>query len=434
MLTLDSPTTARAVDPSTASRYSSVELFSGAGGLALGIEQAGFRHRALVELDDHACDTLERNARAGTVVSPPWPVHRGDVREFDFSPYAGTTTLLAGGAPCQPFSLGGLQRGDTDRRNLFPDVFRAVRALRPEAILFENVRNLAGKSFRPYFEYIVRQLRFPFDAARDGEHWLEHDRRLREFEVGGEIGRYSPGERYDVEYAVVNAADFGVPQVRHRVFIVGFRRDLRLSPVIPRGEFSDDALLWTQWVDGTYWDDHGIAPRERPIVPDALAKRVAGLRKHGKPMGRRWRTLRDALGTPTPLGEPEPRNGTTSGLHYLIPGARVYPGHTGNVPDRPAKAIKAGDHGNPGGEHVLVRGPNDCRYLSIRECARVQTFPDEYHFEGSRSECMRQLGNAVPVELGRQMALSVRRALVRWSAGRERGAHGGRPTEMHAAG
>ena len=130
--------------------FTSVELFSGAGGLALGIELAGFRHHVLFELDEDACDTLEVNARLGAVVKRPWKVHRGDVREFDYKPYAGRTTLLAGGAPCKPFSLGGLQRGEKDDRNLFPEVFRAIRTLRPEAILLENVRNLAGRSFRPY--------------------------------------------------------------------------------------------------------------------------------------------------------------------------------------------------------------------------------------------------------------------------------------------
>lgn len=159
MLTLESKPAVEATNGHRVSPYTSVELFSGAGGLALGIEFAGFRHHVLVELNNEACDTLELNAKLGTVDERPWKVHRGDVREFDYGPYVGRTTLLAGGASCQPFSLGGLQRGDKDDRNLFPEVFRAVRSLRPKAILFENVRNLAGRGFRPYFDYIVRQLR-----------------------------------------------------------------------------------------------------------------------------------------------------------------------------------------------------------------------------------------------------------------------------------
>jgi DNA (cytosine-5)-methyltransferase 1 len=398
----------RAVTP-----FSSVELFSGAGGLALGIEQAGFRHHVLVELDTDACDTLELNARLGTVLDRPWRVHRGDVRHFDYSPYVGRTTLLAGGAPCQPFSLGGLQQGEKDPRNLFPEVFRAVRALRPQALLFENVRNLAGRSFRPYFDYIVRQLRFPFELARLDESWMQHDARLVDLESRRSTGDHSLTETFDVRYAVLNAADYGVPQARHRVIIVGFRRDLGITPIIPGGDHTEDALLWSQWVEATYWDEHEIPKASRPAMPASLAARVARLRRNGKPLGKRWRTLRDAFRYPVRLPEPGALGASPYQLHHFIPGARVYEGHTGNALDRPAKTIKAGDHGNPGGEHVLVRGPNDYRYLSIRECARVQTFPDEYHFSGSRTACMRQLGNAVPVDLARRLAASVHAALER---------------------
>ena len=413
MLTLESEPSVKATNGHRVSPYTSVELFSGAGGLALGIEFAGFRHHVLIELNDEACDTLEFNAKLGTVVERFWKVRRGDVREFDYGPYVGRTTLLAGGAPCQPFSLGGLQRGDKDDRNLFPEVFRAVRILRPQAILFENVRNLAGRGFRPYFDYIVRQLKFPFDEPRLGESWIAHDWRLQQLEEARIVGVRAPDETYDVRAVILNAADYGVPQVRHRVFIVGYRRDLGISPIIPGGDYTEDALLWAQWVDRSYWQEHGVHRNEIPDVPANLANRVARLKRHGKPFGERWRTLRDALRSPVPLPEPTNRGTSEFNLHYFIPGARIYEGHTGNVLDRPAKTIKAGDHGNPGGEHVLVRGPNDYRYLSIRECARIQTFPDDYHFEGSRSECMRQLGNAVPVELARRVALSVRIALER---------------------
>lgn len=413
MLTLDPTASTTSVDGHAPRALTSVELFSGAGGLALGIEQAGFHHLALVEIDRDACDTLELNSRLGTVVNQPWYVYRGDVRSFHYTPYIGRTTLLAGGAPCQPFSLGGLQRGDVDHRNMFPKVFKAVRTLRPDAILLENVRNLAGRSFRPYFEYIVRQLKFPFEQAANGDQWTEHDARLQALERARLVSDYGTTDMYDVQYGVLNAADFGVPQVRHRVFIVGYRRDLQLTPILPGGHYSEDALLWSQWVDGTYWREHEVARSDIPAAPPSLRNRVKRLEAHGKPMGERWRTLRDALKWPIPLPEPTAPEASAFQLHRFIPGARVYDGHTGNVLDRPAKTIKAGDHGNPGGEHVLVRGPGDYRYLSIRECARVQTFPDEYHFSGSRSECMRQLGNAVPVELGRQLAVSVRDTLAR---------------------
>lgn len=386
----------------------SVEIFTGAGGLALGIEQAGFRHLALVEWDKDACATLRENSRRQAVAGHGWPVSRQDVSTFQYDPFVGRTTLLAGGAPCQPFSLGGLQRGDADNRNMFPEVFRALRELMPATILLENVRNLAGRGFLPYFEYILLQLRFPFERTHEAEHWIEHKARLERLKRDVPIGDYGPSHTYEVGYRVLNAADYGVPQTRHRVFIIGYRRDLNLWPTFPGGEHSEDALLWSQWVDSSYWDEHRVPSHEVPEMTVTVAGRVARLRREGKPPDKRWRTLRDAIAQAPRLPEPTPQPHPDFQQHYLIPGARVYEGHTGNELDRPAKTVKAGDHGNPGGEHVLVRAGHAHRYLSIRECARTQTFPDSYHFMGSRSECMRQLGNAVPVDLARQLASGVR--------------------------
>lgn len=368
---------------------------------------------ALVELDKDACATLRENSRRRAVDGHGWPVFEQDVTTFDYTPYIGRTTLLAGGAPCQPFSLGGLQRGDADRRNLFPEVFRALRELKPEAILLENVRNLAGRSFLPYFEYIILQLRYPFEQPRPEEHWADHKERLTRLYSQPLFTSEDPSCTYEVEYRVLNAADYGVPQIRHRVFIIGYRRDLRLWPTFPGGEHGEDALLWSQWVDRSYWDEHRIPATQIPEIPLSVAGRVARLRHEGKPPEKRWCTLRDAITQPPSLPEPTRQPHPIFQQHYLIPGARIYEGHTGNGLDRPAKTIKAGDHGNPGGEHVLVREGHEYRYLSIRECARIQSFPDSYHFMGSRTECMRQLGNAVPVSLARQLAEAVRVGLRR---------------------
>lgn len=388
----------------------SVELFSGAGGLALGVKRVGFHHLALVERDRDACDTLRTNARNLGITEEQ--LYQRDVTQFPreqfYEPFKGRIDLLAGGAPCQPFSLGGLQRGDSDRRNLFPYVFHALRELMPDAILLENVRNLAGRSFLPYFKYIVQQLRFPFVAAQPSELWQSHYERLVELEREKPVDDHDPTHTYAVDFAILNAADYGVPQIRHRVFMVGFRRDLGISPSFPLASHSEDALLWAQWGDGSYWAEHDMPA---PDMPASVLKKVARLRLFGKPDQERWRTLRDVLkGLPEPCSWPSKEWPN----HFYIAGARVYPGHTGSVLDRPAKAIKAGDHGNPGGEHVLIRDGDDARgidavrYLSVRECARVQTFPDDYLFCGSRSEMMRQLGNAVPVELAEALASIVR--------------------------
>ncbi len=130
-----------------------IELFSGAGGLALGIENAGFDTVAHFEWNADACTTLKRNR-------PTWNVVQGDVRAAQFSDY-GPVDLVAGGPPCQPFSMGGKAQGYDDNRDMFPQAVRAVRELRPKAFIFENVRGLLRPMFRNYVEYIRLQLSYP---------------------------------------------------------------------------------------------------------------------------------------------------------------------------------------------------------------------------------------------------------------------------------
>jgi DNA (cytosine-5)-methyltransferase 1 len=373
-----------------------VELFTGMGGLALGLERVGFRHLALVEWDRKACDTVRLN-------HPDWPLHEGDARGFSFAALPQDIDLLAGGPPCQPFSVGGKHRGRGDHRDMFPEVVRAQRALRPKAIFIENVHGLTRSAFRPYFEYILLQLRFPFLVAADSEeNWESHKGRLLAHSVTK--GNRASADEYDVDFAIVNTADYGVPQVRRRVVIVGVRRDLSVAwswNAVPLTH-SRESLDHAQVVDGSYWAEHGL--------PEPLAR--AGGHKNlpaRKPPLERWRTVRDAL-----RGLPEPVFGSDDlgyRNHIGIPGARVYPGHTGNVLDKPAKTVKAGDHGCPGGEHVLVRDDGSIRYFTVRECARLQGFPDQLRFECSRTEAMRQLGNAVPVPLAEALGSGLVRIL-----------------------
>jgi DNA (cytosine-5)-methyltransferase 1 len=371
------------------SAVTSIELFAGGGGLALGVHEAGFRHLLVNEFDARACDTLRANLDGDTLVP-------GDVRAIDWAPFRGGVDLVAGGAPCQPFSLGGLHRGDADHRNMFGEVFRALREVRPRAVLLENVRGLLRASFRPYFEYILAQLRAPHLPAAPGEHWTDHAARLHR---AGDAA--DPSERYDVAYRLVNAADHGVAQTRQRVFIVGFRADLGVRWEFPLETHSEDALLWDQ-LHGPYWDEHGLPPRSPVKIARARRARLLG---EARPDTPRWRTVRDALGD-----LPQPVTGAEHPAvlnHVGVPGARLYRGHTGNPIDRPAKTVKAGVHGVPGGEHVLVREDGGFRYMTVRECAHLQGFPDSYRFAGPRSEAMRQIGNAVPVTLARVMAGAV---------------------------
>src|SRR5258708_38301538 len=149
----------------------SVELFAGIGGLALGVSKAGFQHKAVVELDNDACKTIRENQRRELDPVASWPLHEGDVRSFDFSAIGSDIDLLAAGVPCQPWSLGGKHRGYEDERNLFPDTVAAIRALRPKAILIENVKGLLRGSFANYFEYITMMISHPGLLRRSNETW-----------------------------------------------------------------------------------------------------------------------------------------------------------------------------------------------------------------------------------------------------------------------
>jgi DNA (cytosine-5)-methyltransferase 1 len=298
-----------------------------------------------------------------------------------------------------------------DRRNLFPEAARAVREIQPRAFVFENVKGLLRESFAKYFGYIVLQLSYPEVMLRRGEDWMEHLARLERIKTKGT----KPELEYNPVFRLLNAADYGVPQRRERVFIVGFRSDIRVPWSFPAATHSRAALLRAQWGTGEYWEHHEIALRNRPAVPSRFARYSDDPELFLKPLGRLpWRTVRDAIAD---LGEPaRAENGARIPNHVLQPGARSYAGHTGSPLDEPAKTLKAGDHGVPGGENML-RFPNgDVRYFSVRESCRLQAFPDEYVFEGSWTENMRQLGNAVPVDLGEVVLRSVRAALERHDA------------------
>jgi DNA (cytosine-5)-methyltransferase 1 len=381
----------------------SIELFTGAGGLALGTHVAGFHHRALIEWDHDACETLRRNAQERAIPGiESWKVRETDVRLLSFDIF-GPVDLVAGGAPCQPFSLGGKHKGMEDPRNMVPEFVRAVRELQPRAFIMENVKGLLRQSFSSYFSYILLQLNYPTVTRARKEGWTEHLRRLEEFHTKGRFR----GLRYNVVFQLLNAADYGVPQCRQRVFIVGFREDTELEWHFPEPTHSEKALLRAQWVTREYWKRHGIRPPKDG--PTLSASRLKELEQDEVSRTAPWRTIRDAInGLPEPRVEHAPGNIFN---HRLIPGARIYPGHTGSPLDLPSKTLKAGVHGVPGGENMIAFPDGSVRYLTVREAARIQTFPDAWRFEGPWSEVMRQLGNAVPMELAAVVARSVVRKL-----------------------
>ena len=386
------------------SNLSSIELFTGAGGLALGLEKAGWHHLALVEKDHHACSTLQLNCSRGHDLARRWQLYPGKVQEFDYKAINSKVDLVAGGPPCQPFSLGGKHRAHQDRRDMFSEAVRAVRELRPKYFLFENVKGLTRQSFATYFSYIVLQLTYPSIVMGDSEDWQAHLSRLEKVHTA----RNKPELAYRVVYRLLNAADYGIPQYRHRVFLVGFRSDLDQEWSFPEPTHSLDKLLWDQWVDGSYWDEHKVATKHRPEPSPRHKKRVAMLSADffmQPPAGERFRTVRDAL---FDLPDPQVNAGGFTN-HEFRPGAKPYPGHTGSALDEPSKALKAGDHGVPGGENMLAFADGSYRYYTVRESARIQTFPDDYTFSGSWTESMRQIGNAVPVKLAHLVGDSIRR-------------------------
>jgi DNA (cytosine-5)-methyltransferase 1 len=385
-----------------------VELFAGAGGLAMGVSLAGFESLAVVEWDRWACDTVRENQRRGYPLVANWPLHEGDVRKVDWSSIPEDIELLAGGPPCQPFSMGGKHKAHDDARDMFPATVEIVRKLRPKAFIVENVKGLTRSSFANYYEYIRLQLEFPELPRRGNEAWFEHLLRLQVEKSSGRM--HGKALTYNVLPTLVNAADHGVPQKRERVFIVGFRSDLGIDWRFPKATHSEDALLYSQWITGEYWDTHRIAKRSRPVLTDRQWARIDKLRDQlFSPTDRPWRTVRDAIAD---LPDPQSKAAKHISDHRFQDGARVYVGHTGSPLDQPAKTIKAGDHGVPGGENMLVRHDGSVRYFTARETARIQTFPDGYVFHGSWSETMRQLGNAVPVALGHLVASSVSEAII----------------------
>lgn len=377
----------------------SVELFAGAGGLAIGMANAGFHHAAVIEWDHDSCETFRENQRRHARSVEGWPLYECDVQEFDYRSLE-AVVVVSGGPPCQPFSLGGKHRGFMDERDMFPEAVRAVRELQPQAFIFENVKGLLRETFADYFEYILLQFSHPSLTRRRSETWMEHRTRLERHHTSRRVRA-----EYNVIFRLLNAANYGVPQRRERVFMVGFRSDLGVEWNFPEGEYSEEALLRSQWLTGAYWERHSVSKRERAWLADRQASRIARLRKGKFDAAKRpWRTVRDAIAD---LPDPERLLRNNMPNHTFNPGARCYPGHTGSPLDEPAKTLKAGDHGVPGGENMLARPDGSVRYFTVREAARLQTFPDDYIFCGSWTETMRQLGNAVPVRLAEVVASSV---------------------------
>lgn len=370
----------------------SIEIFSGAGGLAKGLENSGFRHIAFVESDKNACTSLRQNFQ-------PEKVFHGDIREFDHSHISGVD-LIAGGPPCQPFSLGGKHKANHDNRDMFPYAIHLIERLKPKAFILENVKGLLRSSFSEYYEYILLRLSYPDFQCPTKSNWKKHLKLLRDLKSHG-----YRGQRYDVSYKLLNAANYGVPQTRERAFIVGVQATIKKQWKSPKAEYSEDRLIWDQYITGEYWDKHEIKYPEYSAIDRRMRLKIDRV-KHTygmfQPEERPWQTLRDAL-----VGTPDPRESRLISDHIFKEGARSYAGHTGSEIDWPSKTIKAGGHGVPGGENMIRFEDGSIRYLTVYEAKLLQTFPKDFKITGAWGEAMRQIGNAVPVLLAEKIGRSI---------------------------
>jgi DNA (cytosine-5)-methyltransferase 1 len=368
----------------------SVEIFSGAGGLAKGLELAGFKHLAFVEWNKDACASLRANFH-------PEKVYCGDIQSYDFTQFK-HVDVVAGGPPCQPFSLGGKHQGDMDKRDMFPSAIKTIQSLRPKLFIFENVKGLLRENFSEYFSYILHRLRNPCLTAGSNIDWRTQLSLIKK------NSHHSDGVTYNVSYRLVNAANYGVPQCRERVIIVGVKSDIAHLWEFPKPTHSEDRLLYDQYITGEYWDRHSVPKSERPQISASVAEKIRSI-KHDyllfAPEGKPWQTIRDCL-----VNVPDSKSDHGIPDHIFRDGARTYPGHTGSCLDYPAKTIKAGGHGVPGGENMIRYRDGSVRYFTVFEAKKIQTFPDDYTISGAWGEALRQIGNAVPVLLAQKIGTS----------------------------
>lgn len=293
----------------------------------MGLEMAGFRHVALVEFERDYCNALKQNR-------PEWNVICTDVKEFSGKPYRNKIDLFAGGVPCPPFSIAGKQLGSADERDLFPEALRLIEEISPRAIMLENVRGFLAPSFSEYRNSILKKI--------------------------DELG-------YNVNIKLLNASDYGVPQLRPRVVIVGIRKDIKGVFSYPIetpeqtktvGETLADLMDENDWVGASEW-----VKQASSIAPTV----VGGSKKHGGP----------------DLGPVRARKAWAAlGVDGL-----------GIANEAPQKDFE----GMP--------------RLTPRMIARIQGFPDSWSFGNKKTAACRMIGNAFPPPVAKAVGEEIRRVL-----------------------
>jgi DNA (cytosine-5)-methyltransferase 1 len=308
------------------SEYSVLELCAGGGGQALGLEASGFVHAAALEIEPVACETLRLNR-------PQWCVIEDDIANLDGRRFRGLD-LLAAGLPCPPFSIAGKQLGIKDERNLFPHALRIIRQVMPRAILLENVPGFASQKFTIYRQEVIDSLK--------------------------QLG-------YHIYWQILNAADFGVPQLRPRFVLVGFRTKCVFTWPTP---FVGNAMTVSKAVKDLMGKRHWLGLEDWAVYADKVAPTlVGGSKKHGGP----------------DLGPTRAKRQWES-LHI--------DGH--GLADTP-----------PDTDFAVDKFPK----LTVQMASRLQSFPDSWKFAGKKTTMYRQIGNAFPPPVAQAVGKQIIMAL-----------------------
>ncbi len=325
--------------------YTVLELFAGAGGLAIGLEKAGLKCVALNEIDKWACQTLRKNR-------PSWTILEGDIKDHDFTNYYNKVDVVTGGFPCQAFSYAGKKLGLADARGtLFYEFARAVQEVNPPICIGENVRGL---------------------LSHEGGKTLQGMLSILD-EIGYNV----------VPFQVLKAINYNVPQKRERLILVGIRKDINLTYDYPT-PYKHIYTLHDALKKGDLFDCD--VP---PSVGSSYPKSKIEVLNLVPPKGY-WRDLplaiqKEFMGGSFHLG------GGKTGIARRIGW------------DEPCLTLTC----SPAQKQTERCHPEETRPFTVREYARIQTFPDDWAFEGSVAQQYKQIGNAVPVNLGREVGYSI---------------------------
>lgn len=319
----------------------SVDLFAGAGGLSLGLKMAGWETVAASDFDPAACLTYRRNF-------PNAKVLEGDIQSVDWSILRGQVELVAGGPPCQPFSVAGNQRASNDARDMIPEFIRAVSEIQPPFFLMENVKGLVASRNFDYFDKKLEELR--------------------------RLG-------YNVKYSVLNSAHFGVAQERLRVIVIGSLTRDPYFPIPTHGTPEQPFMPAREAIYNSPVDEANTAIVTYARTPVIRPSPWAGMLVNGG-------------GRPIDLDSPSqtiPASAGGNRTHIVDPNGVLLDYHSHLIGGgRPREGIVQG-----------------VRRLTVRESASLQSFPHSFHFEGKKSAQYRQVGNAVPPLLGKAVGTAI---------------------------